>query len=219
MCRNVPSRRLGHQDSGRHPDLLLRLPAPADHPLELSLLARDEFVAPAREGIEAGPQFQSCRRAMQPEGLREPVDQEPAIGIRQRIGLVAVDHDGRRILATLVGVAALDAPAADQRRLMCGERLLQHPVEHRRGDLLLRVKHHDHHLRRFDGLQGPDHTNLLDTVIYSATPSNAGSVTQGDCPAVALEAHLDQLVEIISVDAVRVLLTCHTSISLVGLIV
>ena len=40
-------------------------------------------------------------------------------------GLVAVDHDARRIFATLVRVAQLDAPAVHERRLVHRQRALE----------------------------------------------------------------------------------------------
>ena len=62
--------------------------------------------------------------------------------------LVAVDHDARRILAALVRVAQLDAPAVHQRRLMHRHRLLERASE-------LRRAHLSH--RRFVGAdQSPD---------------------------------------------------------------
>src|SRR5438309_2044073 len=47
------------------------------------------------------------------------------VGLRDRGGLVAVDHDARRVAAALVRVTQLDAPAAHQRRLVHAEGVLE----------------------------------------------------------------------------------------------
>ena len=92
-----------------------------DEPLAFAHLARRQLVAAPGKGVRIGTEFDPHGRARQPERLAEVVLEVAPVGIRDVLRLVAVDDDDRRIASALVGVAQLDAPPADQRRLStCG---------------------------------------------------------------------------------------------------
>jgi len=76
-------------------------------------------------GIGVGAVLDDHRRRKEIVGLAEHVGEVARVGIGNRCGLVAVDHDARRVAPTLVRVAQLDAPAAHERRLVHAERVLE----------------------------------------------------------------------------------------------
>src|SRR5690554_6116453 len=98
----------GRLDAADSAAALARLLGAPQFPL-LGLLA----VAGVRHGVEgvlAGTELEAHRRAADLEHLAEGVGQVAAVGLGQRLGLVAVDHDDRRVAAALVGHAQLDPP-------------------------------------------------------------------------------------------------------------
>src|SRR5574337_887654 len=77
-----------------------------------------EFLALACVGILAAAEFDAYRCAVKVETLAKGVFQITPVIARHFIGLAAVDDNHRRVAPTLVRVTQLDAPAANQRRLV-----------------------------------------------------------------------------------------------------
>src|SRR5580765_8856108 len=87
----------------------------------------------AQVGVRVRAVFDKYRRRKQIEGLAEHVRQVACVGRGHRGGLVAVDDDAGRIAPALVRVAQLDAPPANQGRLVHGEGVLERARELTRG--------------------------------------------------------------------------------------
>ena len=102
---------------------LLRMP---HQPAALLFLAIGKDVFSAGEGIFPAFEDDTDGSAGEVENLAEGVFEITAVGIRHVLGLVAVDNDGRRIGAALMGVAQFDAAAADHRRCVAFDGLLEY---------------------------------------------------------------------------------------------
>jgi len=88
------------------------------HPLALGKLPWIEFVLLFFVGVVARLEFQLDGRTFYTQGFAESGNQKTLIGRGDVFGLVAVDDDGRRVVAALVGIFEADAPASDQRGLV-----------------------------------------------------------------------------------------------------
>jgi len=88
------------------------------HPLALGNLPWIEFVLLVFIRVVAAPEFQLDRRAFYTQGFAESGNQKTLIGRGDVFSLIAVDDDGRRVVAALVGIFEADAPASYQRGLV-----------------------------------------------------------------------------------------------------
>src|SRR6202012_2798915 len=85
------------------------------------------------------PQLKANRGAGQLEGVAETVHQIAGIVLRRLLGAGAEDDEGGRATLCLRHVAQFQAPAADQRRLVSLEGVLEPAVQLAGGDALVQT--------------------------------------------------------------------------------
>jgi len=222
--------------------------------------------------IGIGAVLDEHRSREQIVGLAEYVGEIARVGVGHGGGLVAVDHDARRVAAALVRVTQLDTPAAYQRWLVDGQRVLERARQlacrhgaHRRlvgahrglhelphtapmargdemqrrkghevqfqgqlaldllallrcnpvplvdrdderppalerqsqharvllGDRVVRIEHHNDHVRFVDGLQRLGDACALDQILDPGATPHPGGVDQQERAPIAFEGHQD----------------------------
>src|SRR5690606_41243933 len=87
------------------PALFLGLLVMAHQAALLVYLTLGQLVLLLRKGVVAALVLDTNRRAGQLEHLAEDIFQVTSVGARHRVHLVTVNHDDRRVGATVVGVA------------------------------------------------------------------------------------------------------------------
>ena len=84
----------------------------------LFYLALCQFILTAFVWVGAGFQFNTNRRALQPEIFAKTINEVAFIVIRQAFGLVTVNHNDRWVAPALVSITEFDAPSLGKRRWM-----------------------------------------------------------------------------------------------------
>jgi len=103
----------------------------AHHSTALLALPVGQGVAPPGVGIVSAFELDAQRRAAQPEDRAKPIHQVALVTRRHLTGLIAVDHDDRRVATALVCISQLDPAPVHQRRRVLGDRQFENPGQFR----------------------------------------------------------------------------------------
>ena len=99
----------------------------ANHAFTPPFLPGRQFVALTLIGVVAAFELQADGRTHQPQYFAKIIIQITLVSLRQARRLITVNHNYRRILPTLMGIAQLDSASPNQRRLVFRDCLLQQP--------------------------------------------------------------------------------------------